>query len=87
MPKENLIEKIAMNIVFQLDDDSGASVEFRQANNDKRINFVMGLLSEAKSLGRSEALKEVREKIENMAIETVGNSAKTVEQILNLLTK
>lgn len=43
---EEEIERIAMNIVYQLDDDSGVPVEFRQANNDKRINFVKGLLRE-----------------------------------------
>lgn len=41
------VEHIAMNIVYQLDDDSGASVEFRQANNDKRIEFVKKLIYKA----------------------------------------
>ena len=42
------VENIARNIVFQLDDDSGLSVEFRQANNDRRIDFVKELLTSKK---------------------------------------
>ena len=38
------IERVAMNIVYQLDDDSDLSVEFRQANNDRRIDFVAMLI-------------------------------------------
>ena len=44
--KNKEIERVAMNIVYQLDDDSGLSLDFRQANNDKRINFVIKLISE-----------------------------------------
>ena len=43
----NYIEKIAMNIVYQLDDDANLPVEFRQANNDKRIDFVIKLIKQA----------------------------------------
>jgi len=41
------IERVAMNIVYQLDDDSKLSVEYRQANNDRRIDFVAIILGEA----------------------------------------
>jgi capsid portal protein len=34
---------------------------------------------------RNQALEEIREKIENMPIENVGNSAKTVEQVLSII--
>lgn len=46
MPFKNKkdIEGVAMNIVYQLDDDANLSVGFRQANNDKRIDFVENLL-------------------------------------------
>lgn len=57
---EETIEHTAMNIVYQLDDDSGASVEFRQANNDKRIDFVARLIT---SLLASQK-KELVEKLE-----------------------
>lgn len=40
------VEHLAMNIVYQLDDDSGLSVDFRQANNDRRIDFVKGLIKD-----------------------------------------
>jgi len=53
-----------MNIVYQLDDDSGATLEFRQANNDKRIDFVMKLI--ATLLSRQ--LEEVIEIVEGTSL-------------------
>jgi hypothetical protein len=58
---EEKLERIAMNIVYQLDDDSGLSVEFRQANNDKRIDFVKSLLSTL----TDSTLREVEEIVKN----------------------
>jgi len=58
------IEHVAMNIVYQLDDDSGATLEFRQANNDKRIDFVMKLI--ATLLSRQ--LEEVIEIVEGTSL-------------------
>jgi hypothetical protein len=58
------IEKIAMNIVYQLDDDAKLSVEFRQANNDKRIDFVKGLIQSSLTQQKEAINKEWRERIE-----------------------
>jgi hypothetical protein len=47
-------------------------------------------LSELDQVGeavREETIKGIREKINNMAIETVGDSAKTVDQILSLFSE
>ena len=64
------IEKVAMNIVYQLDDDAKLSVEFRQANNDKRIDFVKGLiqssLTQQKEAIEKERDEKWREKIKNV---------------------
>lgn len=53
------IESVAMNIVYQLDDDSGASVEFRQTNNDKRIDFVMQLICKTLRTELESLLQEI----------------------------
>lgn len=60
------IEKIAMNIVYQLDDDAKLSVEFRQANNDKRIDFVKGLIQSSLTQQKEAIEKGWREKIEKL---------------------
>ena len=60
------IEKVAMNIVYQLDDDAKLSVEFRQANNDKRIDFVKGLIQSSLTQQKEAIEKEWREKIEKI---------------------
>ena len=57
------IEKIAMNIVYQLDDDSGLSVEFRQANNDKRIDFVKELIQSAIAQERKSIIELIEKNI------------------------
>lgn len=59
----DLVERVAMNIVYQLDDDSGASVEFRQANNDKRIDFVSKLILELLEGEFESLVKELEEKL------------------------
>lgn len=53
------IESVAMNIFYQLDDDSGASVDFRQANNDKRIDFVMQLICKTLRTELESLLQEI----------------------------
>lgn len=62
-PNKNWREKVAMNIVHQIGDELGISVEKRQATNDKLIDFVMRLISqveqEAKQEGRDGLLKEL----------------------------
>ncbi len=56
--KQEILEKLAMNIVYQLDDDANLSVEFRQKNNDKRITFVTKLIKEKLDTYAMEFLKE-----------------------------
>ena len=56
---EKISEQLAMNIVFQLDDDADLDVDFRQANNDKRIDFVKGLIQNAIKQDRDRACKEI----------------------------
>ena len=75
------IEKIAMNIVYQLDDDAKLSVEFRQANNDKRIDFVKGLIQssltqqkEAIEKERDEKWREKEEKLKFIIGDIYGYS-------------
>ncbi len=48
-----------MNIVYQLDDDANLSVKFRQANNDKRIDFVRKLISSTLQADRESLVKAV----------------------------
>lgn len=57
---DNWIERKAMNIVYQLDDDSGLSIEFRQANNDKRIDFVEQILNELLSLQHQKDIEQFK---------------------------
>jgi len=60
------IEKIAMNIVYQLDDDAKLSVEFRQANNDKRIDFVKGLIQSSITQQKEAIEKDYSDKINKL---------------------
>ena len=47
-------------------------------------HFILFSLTAFEKQIREEVVKEVREAINNMAIETVGNSSKTVDQVLSL---
>lgn len=64
--KQEILEKLAMNIVYQLDDDANLSVEFRQENNDKRITFVAKLIKEKLDTYAMEFLKECLPKYRNI---------------------
>jgi len=58
------LEKLAMNIVYQLDDDAKLSVDFRQANNDRRIDFVIKLLTQAKLSATKQAVEKIINELE-----------------------
>ena len=49
-----------MNIVYQLDDDANLPVEFRQANNDKRIDFVIKLIKQALQEQEERIIKKIK---------------------------
>lgn len=63
---DNWIERKAMNIVYQLDDDSGLSIEFRQANNDKRIDFVEQILNELLSLQHQKDIEQFKRELDKI---------------------
>ena len=56
-------ERVAMNIVYQIGDLLGASVEKRQATNDVAIDFVWNILRTQIKIAREEVLKEVESAI------------------------
>ena len=63
MTLDEKIERMAMNLVYQLDDDAGLSVEFRQANNDKRIDFVKKVISALPVLGITEERERINDEL------------------------
>ena len=57
------IERVAMNIVYQIGDELGIKTEVRQTTNDEFIDFaiklIKPLISQAEARGREEERKMV----------------------------
>jgi len=57
------------------------------SKTDLLLEEILGFIQEQIPLAKEEERKRVVEEINNMEIETVGNSAATVDQIIKLIKK